>query len=118
MAVRTAIALSIAALVLCAAAAHAGPCAGEIYDADIAINKRLDAAAAQGKTAPESGFATMHRQPTPLTVAGAEVKAGDLSEADVKTLGAFMDEARKADGAGDLAACRKALADLHRILDR
>ena len=60
----------------------------------------------------------MHRQPTPLTVAGAEDKAGDLSEADVKALGAFMDEARKADGAGDLAACRKALADLQRILDR
>jgi hypothetical protein len=118
MAVRTAIALSVAALVLCNAAARAGPCAGEIYDADIAINKRLDAAAAQGKTAPESGFATMHRQPTPLTVAGAEVKAGDLSEADVKALGAFMDEARKADGAGDLAACRKALADLQRFLGR
>jgi hypothetical protein len=118
MAVRTAIALSVAALVLCAVAAHAGPCAGEIYDADIAINKRLDAAAAQGKTAPESGFATMHRQPTPQSIAGAEVKAGDLSEADVKALGAFMQEARKADGAGDLSACRKALADLQRILDR
>ena len=118
MAVRTAIALSVAALVLCSAAAHAGPCAGEIYDADIAIGKRLDAAAAKGKALPESQAALLHRQPTPQSVAGAEVKAGDLSEADVKALGAFMVEARKADGAGDLAACRKALADLQLILDR
>ncbi len=118
MAVRTAIALSLAALALCSAAAHAGPCAGEIYDADIAIGKRLDAAAAKGKALPEFEAATMHRQPTPQSVAGAEVKAGDLSEADVKALGAFMVEARKADGAGDLAACRKALADLRLILGR
>ncbi len=118
MAVRTAIALSVVALALCSAAAHAGPCGGEIYDADIAIGKRLDAAAAKGKALPQSEAATMHRQPTPQSVAGAEVKAGDLSEADVKALGAFMVEARRADGAGDLAACRKALADLKLILDR
>ena len=118
MAVRTAIALGVAAIVLCSAAAQAGPCAGEIYDAETAIGKRLDAAAAKGKALPKSQAALLHRQPTPQSVAGAEVKAGDLSEADFKALAAFMDEARKADGAGDLAACRKALADLHGILDR
>ncbi len=118
MAVRSAIALSVATLVLCCAAAEAGPCGGEIYDADIAIGKRLDVAAAKGKTLPESQGALLHRQPTPQSVAGAEVKAGDLSEADLKALGAFMEEARKADGAGDLAACRKALSDLHGILGR
>src|SRR5271157_3149412 len=61
--VRWAIASGVAAFALWIGAAHAGPCAGEIYDADIAINKRLDAAAAKGKPAAESSFATMHRQP-------------------------------------------------------
>jgi hypothetical protein len=118
MAGRHLVALSSAALALFSTAAQAGPCAGQIYDEDIAISKRLDAAAARGKPAPESGFATMHRQPTPLTVAGAEEKAGDLSEADVKALTAFMDEARKADTAGDIAACKKALADVDRMLNK
>jgi hypothetical protein len=118
MAIRHAMAFGAAALVLFSAAARAGPCANQIYDEDLAINKRLDAAAARGKPAPQSGFATMHRQPTPLTVAGAEQKAGDLSEADVKALAAFMDAARKADLAGDVAACQKALADADRMLNK
>ena len=59
----------------------------------------------------------MHRQPSPLSVAGAEEKAGDLSEAEVKALAAFMDQARKADVAGDVAACQKALADADRMLN-
>jgi hypothetical protein len=118
MAIPHAMALSVAALMLFSAVARAGPYADQIYDEDLAINKRLDAAAARGKSAPESGFATMHRQPTPLTVAGAEEKAGDLSEAEVKALAAFMDEARKADLAGDVPACKKALADADRMLNK
>jgi len=45
-------------------------------------------------------------------------KAGDLSEADVKALSEFMDEARKADAGGDKPACEKALADVHRVLGK
>ncbi len=118
MIVRAAAALSLGALAFLAAPAHAGPCADKIYQADIAIGKRLDAAAAAGKAAQESTFATMHRQPTPQTVAGAEEKAGDLSEADVKALSEFMDEARKADAGGDKPACEKALADVQRVLGK
>ena len=118
MAIRHAMALGAAALALFTTAAHAGPCAGQIYDEEIAIGKRLDAAAARGKAAPESSFATTHRQPTPLSVAGAEEKAGDLSEAELKAIVEFMDEARKADTAGDVAACQKALADAERMLRR
>ena len=118
MAIRHVSAFAVVALALYSGAAYAGPCAGQIYDEEIAINKRLDAAAARGKTAPQSGFATMHRQPTPLSVAGAEEKAGDLSEAEVKAITAFMDEARKADAAGDVAACQKALADAERMLNK
>ena len=116
--VRFVMASGAAALAFLAAPAHAGPCADQIYQADIAIGKRLDAAAAKGKPAAELTFATMHRQPTPQTVAGAEEKAGDLSEADVKALTEFMEEARMADAGGDRPACEKALADIQGLLGR
>ncbi len=118
MAVRNVIWLSVVALSLSTVGAFAGPCAEQIYNDDLAISKRLGAAAAGGKAAPESGFATMHRQPTPLTIAGAEQKAGDLSEAEVKAIAEFMDEARKADAAGDAVACHKAIADAERMLNK
>ena len=107
MAIRHAMTLGAAALAVFSTSARAGPCADQIDDEDLAINKRLDAAATRGKPAPESSFATMHRQPSPLSVAGAEEKAGDLSEAEVKALAAFMDQARKADVAGDGVAARR-----------
>jgi hypothetical protein len=118
MAVRYVIWLSVAGLSLYSVAAYAGPCTGQIYDADLAISKRLDAAAARGKAAPESQGALLHHQPTPLSVAGAEQKAGDLSESEVKAITAFMDEARKADAIGDAAACGKAIADAERMLNK
>ena len=116
MRLRSASVLALAPLVLLPAAAHAGPCAPEIYDTDIALNKKLDALAARGKSGTETQGALIHRQPTPLSVAGAEEKLGDISEADLKTIRAYMDEARKADDGGDLPACRKALADARQML--
>jgi hypothetical protein len=117
MAVRlTTMTLSAAALALISGPALAGPCTDEIYQADVVIGKRLDAIAAAGRPAPESNFATMHRQPTPQSVAGAEAQVGDLSEADMNALTQDMEEARKADAANDRAGCEKALADVRRIL--
>ena len=72
MAVRHAMALGAFSLALFSAAAHAGPCTSQIYDADVAISKRLNAAAAAGKTAPETQGALLHHQPTPQSVARAE----------------------------------------------
>lgn len=97
-------------------AAQAGPCANDIFQADTAINKRLDAIAANGKPAAESDFATMHRQPTPATIAGAEEKVGDIPETGVQDIRKFMAEARQADDAGDKAACEKALSEAKTIL--
>ena len=93
-----------------------GPCTEDIYKADVAINARLDAAAAKGKSGTESTFATMNRQPTPATVAAAEAKLGDVSEAQVKAVREFMQAARRADEAGDKPACEKALSDARAIL--
>jgi hypothetical protein len=114
--VRHAIEPASLALVLFAAAAHAGPCTDRIYQTDLAVSKLLDAAAAQGRPAAESTFATMHRQPTPSTVASAEAKAGDLSLADLQAITADMDQARSADDAGDRAGCEKALDTVDRML--
>jgi hypothetical protein len=109
---------SAMALVLFATAAHAGPCTDRIYQTDLAVSKLLDVAAAQGRPAAESTFATMHRQPTPSTVASAEAKAGDLSLADFEAITKDMDEARNADDAGDRAGCEKALDTVDRMLHR
>ena len=114
--VRGATALSVVLLVFCGAAAHAGPCTGEIYDADIAIGKQLDAAAEKGKAAAQSTFATTHHQPTPATIAGAEEQVGDIPESVVKELRAFMQAARMADEAGDKPGCEKALAEAKTII--
>ena len=95
---------------------HAGPCSNELYQADVAINKQLDAIAAKGKAAPQSSFATTHHQPTPATIAGAEETLGDISESDVKAVREFMAEAKKADQAGDKTACDNALAAARKLM--
>lgn len=117
MGVRHALALGAAApALLCASGALAGPCADRIYRDQVALNKRLDVAAAQGHPATESTGALLHHQPTPSSVAQAEAAVGDLSEADAKAAEAAMEEARKADLKGDKGACEKALDDFERIL--
>ena len=120
MIVRNAIASAATALVLSSPRRpHAGPCTDRIYQADLAVEKLLDVAAAQrdGRP-PESSFATMHRQPTPGTVASAEEKAGDLSPAQVEAITEDLDAARDADDKGDRAACEKALNEAERMLHR
>jgi hypothetical protein len=116
--VRHAIASASMAVVCFAAAAHAGPCTDRIYQTDLAVSTLLGAAAAQGRPAAESTFATMHRQPTPSTVASAEAKAGALSPDDFEAITAGMDQARSADDAGDRAGCEKALDTVDRMLHR
>lgn len=93
------------------AAAHAGPCIDEIAQVQARYDARLNAAAASGPTAPESTAATMHRQPTPNSVAGAEVKLGELSPENADAFTAAMKRAREADAAGDGGACEQALGD-------
>jgi hypothetical protein len=65
MIARQAAAVAGMALILGAAPAYAGPCTDRIYQTDLDVAKLLDSAAAQGKPAAQSTFATMHRQPTP-----------------------------------------------------
>ena len=57
------------ALVIGVAPVQAGPCRDRIYQTDLEVAKLLDSAAAEGRTATQSTFATMHRQPTPGSIA-------------------------------------------------
>jgi len=118
MIVRYAPAVAGMAFILGAATAHAGPCTDRIYQTDLDVAKILDSAAAEGRPAQESTFATMHRQPTPGSVASAEQQAGDLSADEVQAITEAMDVARHADDANDRNGCEKALADVDRMLRR
>ena len=105
-----------AALAASTSASFAGPCAHEIDRVQTAIDARLDAKAAAGPAARESTAATMHRQPTPGSIATAEARLGEMSPEKIEAIGAAMGRARAADGAGDLGACEAALADVQRAL--
>ncbi len=118
MIVRQATAVAGMALILGVAPAHAGPCTDRIYQTDLDVAKLLDSAAAQGQPAAESTFATMHRQPTPGSIATAEQDAGDLTSEEAEAITEALDEARHADDAGDRDGCEKALSDVDRILKR
>jgi hypothetical protein len=118
MIVRYATATATMALILGATAVRAGPCTDRIYQTDLDVAKLLDSAAAQGRPATESTFATMHRQPTPGSIASAEQQAGDLTSEEAQAVTEAMDEARHADDEGDRAGCEKALGDVDRILKR
>ena len=118
MLVRLAAALAGMAITLGAGPAYAGPCTDRIYQTDLDVAKILDSAAAQGQTQPQSAFATMHRQPTPGSIASVEQQAGDLTSDEAQAITEAMDEARHADDEGDSAGCEKALNDVDRMLKR
>jgi hypothetical protein len=119
MIVRNAMAAMAAGFALVAAApADAGPCTERIDQTNVTVEKLLDDAAANAKPAAESTFATMHRQPTPGTVASAEERAGNLSQAQVEAITEKLDAARDADIKGDRPACEKALNEAERLLTR
>jgi hypothetical protein len=103
-------------LTLSASESFAGPCLQEIDRVQARIDAKLEAQAAAGRFARESTAATMHRQPTPESIAAAEVNLGDASPEKVQAAETFMTRARDADGAGDQSACERALTEAQRVL--
>jgi hypothetical protein len=95
---------------------HAGTCAADIAAMQSRIDARLEARAAAGGTAPESTNAKMRRQPTPDSIAAAEVKLGELPAKTLAAIRQSMTRARAADGAGNESACKDALAAVERAL--
>jgi hypothetical protein len=83
--------------------AQAGPCTTQIAGLERSIRNSAPGPDS-GASAPQSVGAQLHHQPTPGSVEGAENRA----RADGL---AALDRARKADAAGDAAACAKAIED-------
>jgi hypothetical protein len=107
---------SIATLIVSTPPSYAGPCSVRIDQMQVQIDAKLNAAAAAGRAGDETTAATDHRQPTPRSIAAAELKLGDVSQNIVQSVGEAMALARKADVAGDSIGCAQALGDAQRAL--
>ena len=116
MYIRRLLVLTAATLILQAPPSYAGPCSKQIDDIQIRIDAKLNSEAAAGPAADETTAATDHRQPTPKSIAAAEVKLGDVSQKKAQAVGEAMARARKADLAGDNTDCEQALAEAQRAL--
>jgi hypothetical protein len=92
-------------------AAQAGPCTKQIADLEQKITQLKQNPSLSGAGQPSASQtlgAQLHHQPTPGSVESAESKASvDASAA--------LGRARKADDAGDAAACAAALEEAKRI---
>jgi hypothetical protein len=114
MIARDVLALSILVLVLSAGTSYSGPCTQQISDVRDTQSKFLNEIAATAPAGKETAGATMHRQPTPSSVAQAEGRPGKNVEAFEQA----MQLAVKADEADNLAECEKALTEARRILNQ
>jgi hypothetical protein len=116
MNIRRLLVLTAATLIFPAAQSYAGPCSKQILETQVRIDARLNSEAAAGPGAKETIAATDHRQPTPKSIAAAEVNFGDVSQKKAQVVGEAMARARKADLAGDRTDCEQALAEAQRAL--
>jgi hypothetical protein len=114
MIIRDVLALSSLALLLSAGPSYSGPCTPQISDVRDTQSKLLNEIAGTEPAGKESTGATMHRQPTPSSVAQAEGRPGKNVEAFEQA----MERAVKADEADNLAECEKALTEARRILNQ
>ena len=99
-------------------ACYSGPCSQDIARLQAAADAKLAAAVAAGPSAPESGEARMHHQPTPRSIATAESEVGGFSPEQQKAFAAAITRAREADNASDERTCKQAVADVERILGK
>ena len=99
-------------------AAAAGSCNNAIDAMQARIDAKVQAIAAAGPFLPEGVFAGMSNQPTPRSIAAAEVKAHELSPRNFDAVRQSMAQARAADAAGNAPACRKALAEVQRVVGK
>ncbi|ALK08276.1 hypothetical protein [Blastochloris viridis] len=94
----------------------AGPCSKAIDRMQTHVDAALAAHAAAGPVGDEGNRALMHRQPTPDSIAAAEVNLGDISPEAMDTIVVGMERARQADAVGDAGACEQALGEVRRAI--
>ncbi len=92
----------------------AGPCAEKIAVLQAVVDNVLDTTAGRGGTAPESIDALLDRQPTPASIAKAEIRLGEGAAPD-KALHE-LEKARALDAAGDTEGCKAELKKILRLL--
>jgi len=95
---------------------RAGPCSDDISRMRADIDAKLNALAAAGPSEKQGVGAQLHRQPTPHIIAEAQSKTGALQPSTIEKVTDAMDRARKADAAGDKAACESALNDAQKLI--
>ena len=108
------VALSASVLAISMTAGFAGPCMEQIERMQAQVDARIEAVAAARAVARESRAATMHREPTPASIAAAEERLDEGTRAEQAL--AAMKRARAADEAGDNTACEQALEDARRAI--
>jgi hypothetical protein len=113
---RLVVVVNAVALAASMSASYAGPCSHDIDRMQARIDAKLERKAATGPAAPESTDATMHRQPTPGSIAAAEERLGEVSTQTAEAVAQAMARARVADSADDKSACEQALADVQRAI--
>lgn len=116
MIIRQLLVISTSTLLLLILPCIAGPCSENIELVRARIDAKLNALAAAGPTASESTGAKMHRQPTPSSMAEAEIELGEVPPNILGKVKEAMARARTADIAGDKSACEQALADIQRMI--
>ena len=117
MSIQRALAVCVAVIAASVSASFASPCSQDIDRIQAMIDAKLEAQAAAGRSARESTAATLHRQPTPGSIAAAEVNLGDISAEKIQAVETLMMRAREADRANDSSACEQALAEVQRVLN-
>jgi hypothetical protein len=118
MIIRQFVLIGAAGLLLSTLPCRAGSCSKDIEKMQSRIEARLNAAAAAGPSAKQSVRAQLHHQPTPNSIANVERKLRELSPSTIVKVNDAMERAQKADRAGDKKGCRKALAEVSRIIER
>jgi hypothetical protein len=105
------------AIVLWPLPSAANTCTPGIDRAWAEVNVRIQARIGAGRSAPQSNIALMHRQPTASSLAAARDVLNDMwlpIEAAVSALS----RARRADQENDEGACRQALMEVQRAIQR
>jgi hypothetical protein len=108
-------AFSMKAIVLLTLSANAGPCAQDIDHAWIQVGAKVQARIGAGRSAPQGAIASLHRQPTPNSIALAEAKLGEVWK-PMEMAVAALGRAREAEYANDAAACEQAIFEAQRAI--
>jgi hypothetical protein len=109
-------ALATVLIALCISPARASQCTQDIHETMLAVSSKLTEIAVEGGTSHETQYATMHRQPTPSTIAQAEVLLGELPMTAAQVYDVSMRRDTDADSVNNLAGCRRALLEAQRAL--